>query len=377
MDNRFTLISPVPGINSGRIYYFIPDCVKQDRPSPLFVFMHGGAQATPDDAPYEMYLHEKKGVLQPHISHAPFIVAAPSAPPAIDGKRWNRVGTAKYIEAVIEDACSRFCIDRDRIIFGGHSMGGYGAYHLGQILADRAAGVFLSSGAWVESDFRSLYGTPAYILHGKYDCAANYHEQHPEPRHHDWCGVSHARAAHELMLCYGVEHVFDEHEGGHSLKWEPAQMAFMRFLDWAVKQRRNPYPKKCALVTPCGSGDPDLENRSSSRYLEILKQEPGLVSYDRIQLHGPNVAWTVQQFLQQGYSLEKSWRPGARIIAENLGGNRFVVHAENLSSFAIKLAPAMGDLSRPFIVDAGELGVKALKTEPVTGDSDYCARIVF
>ena len=89
------------------------------------------------------------------------------------------------------------------------------------------------------------------------------------------------------------------------------------------------------------------------------------------------MAWTVQQVLQQGYSLEKSWRPGARIIAENLGGNRFVVHAENLSSFAIKLAPAMGDLSRPFIVDAGELGVKALKTEPVTGDSDYCARIVF
>ena len=126
---QLSFAEPAPGRDTGRIYYYVPDGVDLARPAPLFIFLHGGDKNSPDTAP-SRYLDEEKGWLMPVMRSAPFVVAAPSASPAVDGARWNRDGVSRYIDATIEAASKRFKIDSERIFLGGHSMGGFGAYHL-------------------------------------------------------------------------------------------------------------------------------------------------------------------------------------------------------------------------------------------------------
>ena len=64
------------------------------------------------------------------------------------------------------------------------------------------------------------------------------------------------------------------------------------------------------------------------------------------------------------------------MIAENLDGNRFRVSAENVKRFAILLAPQMGDLAKPFVVEFGGGKAVTCAAEPLAGDPDYTARIV-
>ena len=352
------------------VYLHIPENVSPGTPVPLFFFMHGGDKNTPVDAPFKMYLDPEKGYLAPLIKDAPFVTVAPCAPFAKDGKRWNYPGSVAYIDAILAAVRERICVDEERIIFGGHSMGGFGAYHNGALMADRFSCILLSAGAWLESDFKAFLGTPVYILHGRYDCAANYKEFHVEPRHHDWCSVDFARAAHELMVRDGVTHVYDEHDGGHGLRWEPAQMAFYRFIDYAMQFKRDPFPMRCAVVSPSGSADPTLEANLRSRYLRIDKTLPGTVMLDKILLHGPNIAWSVKEFLQQSYTLTQVPHEGARLVVENKGGNRFEAAAENVGAFTLFLSPEMADVEKAVTVTVNGREYKALP-EALQRDKDY------
>ena len=368
--------APAPGRDAGRIYYYVPDGIDRAKPAPLLVFLHGGGAKSPDTAP-ENYFSVSKKWLMPDIAEAPFIVAAPSAPPASDGSRWNRDGVSKFIDATIAAAKLRFNIDPDRVFLGGHSMGCYGAYHLGEILADRFAGVWTSAGAWWETDFRAFHGTPVYIQHGSRDCdpRREYWGGHSAPRRHHWCGVSFARAADELMSRYGVEHVYDEHDGGHSLTFPQAKAATRRFFAWTVGKRRNPYAKKAALITPCGTKHPDVEKIVKSRWLELIEATEDEIGVDAIVLHGPAVAKTDEDLRNQHYTLTMRYWDGSRIIAENKGGNRFAVETENVKRFAICLSPAMGDPAKPFVVEfAGGRSVTGV-AKPLSGNPDYTSRL--
>ena len=356
------------------VYLHVPEGLDLGTPVPLFFFMHGGDKNSPPEAPFKTYLDPEKGTLYPLVKNAPFVTVAPCAPFAKDGKRWNYPGSTAYIEAVISAVRERVNADADRIIFGGHSMGGFGAYHNGTLLADRFSCILLSAGAWLETDFRAFLGTPVFILHGRYDCAANYRETHPEPRHHDWCGLSFARAAHELMLRDNVPHVYHEHDGGHGLRWEPAKMAFLDFISYAMQFRRNPYPRRCAVISPGGSADPTLEEHLSSRYLRIDGTLPGAVELDKIVLTGPNIAWTVEELRAQSYRLAKAPHPGARLLAENLGGNRFAVTAENVARFTLFLAPPMADLEKEVEITVNGRVFRG-KPEPLAGNRDYTAQL--
>ena len=368
--------SPAPGRDSGRIYYYVPDGIDRSKPAPLLVFLHGGGRTTPDTAPAN-YLNKEKNWLMPDIADAPFIVAAPSAPPASDGSRWNRDGVSRFIDATIAAAKKKFKIDPDRIFLGGHSMGCYGAYHLGQILADRFAGVWMSAGAWWETDFRAFSGTPVYIQHGRLDCSPRkeYWGGHSSPRRHHWCGVSFARAADELMSRDGVEHVYDEHNGGHSLSFPEAKAAMRRFFAWSADKRRNPYAKKAALVTPCGTKHPDVEKVVRSRWLELHEAVEDEIPVDAIVLHGPAVAQTDDDLKRQTYSLVKRYWDGARIVAENMGNNRFSVKVENVRRFSVYVSPKMGDVTKPFTIDFGDGRIVTATAKPVHGNVDYTAKL--
>ena len=377
VGGRLTFDEPAPARDSGRLYYYVPDSLDLSRPVPLLVFLHGGGiDSTVSTA--GSYFSEERRALMPDVTNAPFIVAAPSAPVTGDGSRWNHDGASKLIDDTIAAASRKFRIDPDRIFLGGHSMGCYGASHLGQILADRFAGVWLSSGAWWETDFRAFLGTPVYIQHGALDCSPRpgYRGTHTKPRRHNWCGVSFGRCAHELMTRYGVEHVYDEHSEGHSLAFPAAKAAMRRFFAWTEGRRRDPYAKKVALVTPCGTKHPDLERVVKSRWLELVEKTAGEIEVDGIELHGPNIAETDDDLKKQTYTVgRRRWKDGARIIAENLGGNRFKVETENVKSFRIYLSRQMGDIGKPFTVDLGAGGIRTLAAEPINPTRDYSARL--
>lgn len=352
------------------IYLHIPDSYDPATTVSLFFFMHGGDKNSPPDAPWRTYLNPESGMLLPLLKNAPFVTVAPAAPIAKDGKRWNYPGSTDYIKAVIAAVKKRINVDDDRIILGGHSMGGFGSYHNGTLLADLFSCVLLSAGAWMETDFKAFLGTPVFILHGRYDCGANYRETHVEPRHHDWCGVSFARAAHQLMLRDDVTHVYCEHDGGHGLRWEPAQAAFLDFIEYASQFKRNPYPKRCAVISPGGSADPTLEEHCASRYLRIDKTTEGFIELDKIILTGPNIAWTVQELKLQSYRLEKISRPGARLTAENTGNNTFVCSAENVAEFTLFLHPAMADVTKEITVTVNGRKFKVLP-KVLEGQKEY------
>ena len=375
-EGRLTFDEPAPGRDSGRIYWYVPDGLDVSRPVPLFVFLHGGSWNSPDNAPGN-YFSDEKQWLMPDIANAPFVVAAPSAPPAPDGSRWNRDGVSKVIDATVAAAKAKFKIDPERVFLGGHSMGAYGAYHLGQILADRFAGVWISAGGWWEADYRSFLGTPVYIQHGALDCSPRpgYSGGHDRPRRHHWCGVSFARAAHDLMVRDGVPHVYDEHSEGHSLAFPAAKAAMRRFFAWTADKRRDPYARRTALVTPCGTKHPELERVKRARWLSLEEAVDGEIAVDAIVLHGPAIAETDADLDRQTYTLVKRHWDGARIVAENLGGNRFKVAAESVKRFSILLAPQMGDLAKPFVVEFGGGKAVTCTAEPLVGDPDYTARI--
>ena len=377
LAGQLTFDEPAPGRTSGRVYWYVPDGIDRSRPAALLVFLHGGSTNSPDTAPGN-YFSDEKQWLMPDITNAPFIVVAPSAPPAPDGSRWNRDGGSKVIDATIAAAQRKFKIDPDRIFLGGHSMGGYGAYHLGQILADRFAGVWISAGGWWEADYRSFLGTPVYLQHGALDCSPRpgYSGGHDKPRRHHWCGVSFARAAHDLMVRDGVEHVYDEHSEGHSLAFPAAKAAMRRFFAWTAGKRRNPYAKRTALITPCGTMHPEVERPKRARWLELIEATDGKIAVDAIVLHGPDIAWKDEDLKLQTYTLApRDWNNGARILAENLGGNRFKVQTENVKRFRIYLSPQMGDLAKPFTVVLASGTTLTLKSEPVSGERDYTAAL--
>jgi hypothetical protein len=187
--------------------------------------------------------------------------------------------------------------------------------------------------------------------------------------------VSFARAADELMTRYGVEHVYDEHDGGHSLAFPQAKAAMRRFFAWTADKRRNPYAKRTALVTPCGTKHPDVEETVRSRWLELLESEEGEIRVDSVVLLGPAVAKSEEDLRNQRYMLADRYWNGARIIAENLGGNRFRAETENVKRFAIRLSPEMGDVGKPFAVDLGGGRVVTAKANPLAGDPDYTCRL--
>lgn len=60
---------------------------------------------------------------------------------------WTDSGTEEFVLDLIESALVTWKLDRDRVFFAGHSMGGYGTWTLGAHHADLVAGLAPSAGA--------------------------------------------------------------------------------------------------------------------------------------------------------------------------------------------------------------------------------------
>ncbi len=77
---------------------------------------------------------------------------------------WTTSGTEEFVLELVERALRTWDIDRDKVFFGGHSMGGYGSWTLGAHHADTVAGLTPSAGA--PTPYLSASGSIAGIVKG-------------------------------------------------------------------------------------------------------------------------------------------------------------------------------------------------------------------
>ncbi len=115
----------------------IPEDLDLSKPVPLYVWLHGRGDKLTDLA-FISERSKKPGQLQPKNA----IVLHAFGRSCLG---WKSTAEIDVLEA-IESVCSRYPIDRDRIVLAGFSMGGAGAWHIGAHYADRFAAVHAGAG---------------------------------------------------------------------------------------------------------------------------------------------------------------------------------------------------------------------------------------
>lgn len=327
------------------LFFYVPPEYKATRPIGLLIFMHGGGHGSPPAAG-RIYVtnHDRIG-LRPCIDHIPFITVAPSALPAKSSARWNLPGTEAYLSAVIAECQYRFNIDSDRVVLGGMSMGGFGAFGMCQRMSDRIAAGVAASGSWSCAHFPCLTGTPFCIIHGAEDAVPG-----KRPRFTD---VFYARSAHRLLEEAGVEHLYLEHPGGHNLYKDQAGEALRKCFGWVATKRRDPYFPHVIAMDPRGA----YLGRSNTatphcRWVSILETRKGTLPVSAVTRTGPGPKWkeTPEAFAQQGFELTTRNIAAAVVDARLVARNRFEVQTTNIKRFALWLAPEMVDFSQPVTI---------------------------
>lgn len=131
---------------SGRHYYW-EDAKKglyivggeSKRPKGLFIGMHGGGKGS-GDAGTSASAWSSAASKQDWVAIFPEVLEKTE-------RGWTDSGTEEWVMELIERACRTWKLDRDRVYFGGHSMGGFGTWTLGAHHADRVAALTPSAGA--------------------------------------------------------------------------------------------------------------------------------------------------------------------------------------------------------------------------------------
>ena|GEM_PF-248562 len=330
--------------------FLVPKTYSPTRPFGLLIFMHGGGSGTKREYARSVLSNPATDRysygLQAYFTNSQSIVVAPSAPwNDKSSARWNLPEADAYIDAVIRECRYRFNIDRDRIFLGGQSMGGFGAYHLCQRLADRLAGGILYAGAWKSARWENMIGTPLFIRHGRNDAVApKTPDQRARPRYTD---VFYANSASRLLTAVGAEHVYVEDDGGHSIR--AASNSVARLVGWMTEQQRDPYAPRVVAQTPRGWNATRDTPTPHSRWITILDSGPGTLPFDEVARTGPGPSWNEsrESFFNQGFKLIKRNLPAANVEARNHGDNRMTIKTRNVKHFALWLHPKMVEFSQP------------------------------
>ncbi len=352
-DQHFTAPGLCEKYKDDLLYFFVPKDYSPSRPFGLLILMHGGGHGSPRKSarvavasPEQM---QSAYGFRPHIDNIPFISVAPSAPWNTENSaRWNLPEADDYIDAVIRECGYRFNIDRDRVFLGGVSMGGFGAYHLCQRLADRIAGGIPCAGSWACSNWRCMIGTPLFIMHGSADAVApGTPGEKARPRFTD---VFFARAAHKLLSEAGVEHVYSEYKGGHWPRGEEKSVPEM--VKWLEGKRRDPFCPRVVALTPRGWNATVDTETPHHRWVSILEVGDGRIDFDQVKRTGPGPKWKepLEDFNKQGFELVKKPIGAGLVDARYQGDNRFEVATENVKKFSLWLHPKMVDFAKPVTV---------------------------
>lgn len=110
-----------------------------NRPKALVIAMHGGGAGSGD-------AWSAKGEFDGAVSKLDWLMICPEVLEKTE-HGWTDSGSEEFVLQLVDAACRTWKIDRDRVYFSGHSMGGYGTWTLGAHHADRVAALAPSAGA--------------------------------------------------------------------------------------------------------------------------------------------------------------------------------------------------------------------------------------
>ena len=204
---------------------------------PVFVALHGGGEQSGDwNSGTGMFFGPARAALGNCILIAPSVLQQRYA-------EWGRnPAEEEYVKEVLKAAKRTWDIDTDRIYLGGHSMGGYGTWHIGGHQADVFAGLVAASGgiltgqslgeAWGWGVVGNLMHTPVTFIHGTKDG--------PSPV---WSDQQANRILDDLEKrhpgCY-VHRYVEIPDGDHQAPVKDVKGG----VEWAVRHRRNPAPRQ-------------------------------------------------------------------------------------------------------------------------------------
>ena len=150
-----------PDNNGSPIPYLlrIPLTYREDRSSPLLVYLSGGAGLAIDGV----------NTAEDVVSQTDYFVLYPQAP-----AYWWTPQAARSFDSVFNDVVQRYNIDRDRIYLTGFSNGGTGALYFAELWPQRFAAVVSLMGAGqcndqVKAGLPNLKNLPLFFIHGEND----------------------------------------------------------------------------------------------------------------------------------------------------------------------------------------------------------------
>ena len=109
------------------------------KPKGLAIAMHGGGVGSADaGGAFSAY--------EAAVRQLGYVIVAPECLEATE-YGWTDSGTEEFVLDLVDAALRTWKVDPDRVVFVGHSMGGYGSWALGGHHADRLAAIAPSAGA--------------------------------------------------------------------------------------------------------------------------------------------------------------------------------------------------------------------------------------
>jgi predicted esterase len=322
------------------LYFDVPKDYRQETPTGLIVFMHGGGKTTSSRAPraYMNFADEDtpptKSLMGDLFAATGMIAVGPSALATNTSRRWCVREADEYVADVIAECKSRFNIDPDRVFLMGHSMGGFGAYHHVQRQPDRFAAVVASSGSWSLAHWPTIQGTPLCIVHGVHDARDGVRWHNTD--------IEYARWTDKILTQQKLDHVYLEHDGKHAVGFAREKIA--QFFASATGLHRDPYYPHVVLASPVGFKPTYCYPAEHNRWLTLNKATDGQIDYDALLVHGSGDFWT--------WRLEHRTvrRQSASIEAVNWGNNTISVTTRNVARFTVWLHPRMIDLAKPVAI---------------------------
>jgi len=220
---------------------YVPPNYTPSKAYGLVFFLHGGGKGQPRDSGDKVF--ESYGI-NDLLEESGRIVCCPCSPPNSQSfSAWNQAVVDEYLADVIEELESAYNLNPHNMILGGQSMGGIGTYHLAQRFADRFSSFLACAGAWDFAYWPSVKGATLWLVQGIND-ARLFQRRHGTD-------IGFARLARQRLVESGVDVVYREHSGCHSIT--NARPFIREWLQWSVDKRRDPFYRHVVAVTPRGS----------------------------------------------------------------------------------------------------------------------------